>query len=62
MKMTWETEHPTLVKIIGACVSAVMFVGSTLVPTGTIAAHGLELAAGMVLGAVGLQIAGKAAQ
>lgn len=58
--MNWETEHPALVKVIGACVAAVMFVGSTLVPAGTLAAHGLELVAGMVLGAVGLQIGNKA--
>lgn len=57
--MKWETENPTLVKIIGACVAAVMFVGSTLVPATTMAAHGLELLAGMVLGAVGLQIGRK---
>lgn len=60
--MNWETNHPALVKIIGGCVAAVMFVGSTLVPGGSLAAHGLELVAGMVLGAVGLQIGNKAGQ
>lgn len=60
--MHWETENPTLVKVIGASVAAVMFVGSTLVPGGSLAAHGLELIAGMVLGAVGLQIGNKAQQ
>ena len=57
--MKWETENPTLVKIFGASIAAIMFVGSTLVPGGSLAAHGLELVAGMVLGAVGLQIGGK---
>ncbi len=57
--MKWETENPTLVKILGACVAAVMFVGSTLVPAGSLGAHGLELLAGVVLGTVGLQIGRK---
>lgn len=58
--MNFEVENPTLVKIIGASVAAVMFVGAALLMSKSVeAGEGLMMLAGTVLGAVGVQVKGK---
>ena len=56
--MKFEAENPTLVKIIGASVAGVLFVGSTLIKEPG-AAHALFGAATFILGVIGVQLGAK---
>ena len=58
--MKWETENPTLVKIIGGCTAAVIFVGSTFfVASQPMVGHALFGVATFILGAVGVTLGQK---
>lgn len=57
--MKFESENPTLVKILGACVAAVMIVGSTFIVGNPVAEHSLFGVATFILGAIGIQVGGK---
>lgn len=60
--MKFETENPMLVKIIGASLAAVIFVGSTLVVGNPVVSQGLMAIATFLLGAAGVTVNGKSGQ
>jgi len=60
--MKFESENPTLVKIIGASVAALIFVGSTLIVGHPVASQGLMAIATFLLGSVGVTVGGKSGQ